>query len=170
MVQNMGLDSVFPNNLEPCLMGNWSNYLQCSRNSSLTDSTGCYPKQRTYAALHHSSSIGVTVVIDTMMYNTCDIDVGESSQIIRFAVTPKASEEISQNSQENTCARVSFLIKLQARRASEAQRLRVSEALRACNFIKKETLAQVFSCEFCEISKNTIFTEYLWTTAPTSGT
>ena len=25
----------------------------------------------------------------------------------------------------------------------------------ACNFIKKETLAQVFSCGFCEISKNT---------------
>ena len=25
----------------------------------------------------------------------------------------------------------------------------------ACNFIKIETLAQVFSCEFCEISKNT---------------
>ena len=38
--------------------------------------------------------------------------------------------EISQNSQENTCARVSFLIKLQAL---------------ACSFIKKETLAQVFS-------------------------
>ena len=41
--------------------------------------------------------------------------------------------EISQNSQENTCARVSFLI-------------------------KNETLAQVFSCEFSEISKNTFFT------------
>ena len=27
----------------------------------------------------------------------------------------------------------------------------------ACNFIKKETLAQVFSCEFSEISKNTFF-------------
>ena len=27
--------------------------------------------------------------------------------------------------------------------------------LEACNFIKKETLAQVFSCEFCEVSKNT---------------
>ena len=25
----------------------------------------------------------------------------------------------------------------------------------ACNFIRKETLAQVFSCEFCEIPKNT---------------
>ena len=44
--------------------------------------------------------------------------------------------EILQNSQENTCARVSFLIN-------------------ACNFFKKETLTQVFSCEFCEISKNT---------------
>ena len=35
----------------------------------------------------------------------------------------------------------------------------------ACNFIKKETLAQMFSCEFCEISKNTFFTEHFWTTA-----
>ena len=29
------------------------------------------------------------------------------------------------------------------------------------NFIKKESLAQVFSCEFCEISKNNFFTEQL---------
>ena len=50
--------------------------------------------------------------------------------------------EISQNSKESTCARVSFLIKLQAE---------------AYNFIKKETLAQLFSCEFCKISKNTFF-------------
>ena len=42
----------------------------------------------------------------------------------------------SQNSQEKTCTRVSFLIKLHAL---------------ACNFIKKQTLAQVFSCEFCKI-------------------
>ena len=47
----------------------------------------------------------------------------------------KAFLEISQNSQEKACARVS---------------------IKACNF-KKESLAQVFSCEFCEISKNTIF-------------
>ena len=31
----------------------------------------------------------------------------------------------------------------------------------ACNFIKKEILAQVFSCEFCEISKNTFFKEQI---------
>ena len=36
---------------------------------------------------------------------------------------------------------------------------------RIFSFIKKETLAQVFSCKFCEISKNTFFTEHLWTTA-----
>ena len=27
----------------------------------------------------------------------------------------------------------------------------------ACNFIKKEALAQVFSCEFCEIYKKTSY-------------
>ena len=32
-------------------------------------------------------------------------------------------------------------------------------------FIKKETLAQVFSIEFCKIFKNTFFTKYLQTTA-----
>ena len=34
----------------------------------------------------------------------------------------------------------------------------------AYNFIKKETLIQVFSCEFYKISKNTFFTGHLWTT------
>ena len=57
---------------------------------------------------------------------------------------------IWQNSQENTCARVSFLIKIQAL---------------ACNLIKNETLAQTLSCEFREIFKNNFFTENLRTTA-----
>ena len=35
----------------------------------------------------------------------------------------------------------------------------------AYNFIKKEILAQVLSCEFCIISKNTFFTEHVWATA-----
>ena len=29
------------------------------------------------------------------------------------------------------------------------------------NFIEKETLAEVISCEFCKIFKNTFFTEHL---------
>ena len=47
--------------------------------------------------------------------------------------------KISQNSQENTCARVSFLIKLRTLGSAQV------------------TMAQVFSCEFFEISKNTFF-------------
>ena len=35
----------------------------------------------------------------------------------------------------------------------------------ACDFIKKEILTEVFSCEFCKIFKNTFFTEQLWTNA-----
>ena len=71
------------------------------------------------------------------------IHVGSSARsfaateaVVQRCSVKKVFLEISQNSQENTCARVSFLIKLQA-------------------FIKKETLAQVFSSEFCEISENT---------------
>ena len=91
MVQNMGLDSVFPKYLEPLPDEQLEQLILISRNSSLTDSTDCYPKQRTYLVLHHSLSIGVTVIVDKMMYNTCDIVVGKSSQIIQFAVRPKAS-------------------------------------------------------------------------------
>ena len=46
--------------------------------------------------------------------------------------------------------------------------LNISQNSQENNFIKKETLTQVFCCEFCEVSKNTFFTEHLWTTA--SGT
>ena len=40
----------------------------------------------------------------------------------------------------------------------------------ACNFIKKETLAQVFSCKFCEIPKKTFFIKHQWATASVSVT
>ena len=62
--------------------------------------------------------------------------------VYRRCSIKKVFLEILQNSQGNTCARASYFIRLQAE---------------ACNFIKKETLAQVFSCEFCKISKNTFF-------------
>ena len=62
--------------------------------------------------------------------------------VVQSCSVKKVFLENSKNSQENTCARISFLIKSQAG---------------ASKFIKKETLAQVSSCEFCEISKNTFF-------------
>ena len=67
--------------------------------------------------------------------------------------------KISQNSQENTYTRVSFLIKLQAPFATLLKKRPWH------SFIKKETLAQVFSCEFWEIFKGTFFTEHLRRTA-----
>ena len=91
MVQNMELDSLFPKYFEPLpdeqleqlvvmflkLFFNWQNRL--------------LSKQRMYAALHHSPSIGVTVIVDEIMYNTCQMVVRESIQIIQFVVFPKAS-------------------------------------------------------------------------------
>ena len=38
-------------------------------------------------------------------------------------------------------------------------------SLQACNFIKKRTPTQVFSCGVCKVFKNTYFEEYLRTTA-----
>ena len=66
--------------------------------------------------------------------------IGFTSSHRRCSIKKVAFPVISKNSQENSCARVTFLIKLKAS---------------ACNFIKKETLAQVLSCEFFKISKNT---------------
>ena len=43
--------------------------------------------------------------------------------------------------------------------------IKVTSTPEACNFIKKEPLARVFSREFCGISKNTFFTEHFWTSA-----
>ena len=41
--------------------------------------------------------------------------------------------------------------------------------LQVYNFIKEESLVQVFSCEFCEIFKNTLFTEHIWETVCASS-
>ena len=73
-----------------------------------------------------------------------------SEAVVRRCSVNKVFLKILQNSQENTCDRVSFLIKLQAE---------------VSNFIQKETLKQVLSCEFCEISKNTFFPDHLRATA-----
>ena len=63
--------------------------------------------------------------------------------------TKKMFLKILQNLQENTCARVSFLIKLQA---SDLQ-------------LYYEAPTQVFSCEFGDIFKNIFFVEHIRTTA-----
>ena len=61
-----------------------------------------------------------------------------SEAVTRRCSVKKVFLKISQNSQENTCARVSFFVKLQAS---------------GLQLDKKVTQAQVFSCEFCETSR-----------------
>ena len=61
-------------------------------------------------------------------------------------ITVMSSSELEAVTRGFLCKKVFFLCK---------------KVPKACNFIKKETLAQVFSCEFCEISKKTLFTEHL---------
>ena len=74
------------------------------------------------------------VIVNTSFYFN-------SEAVVRRCSVKKVFLELSQNSQENTCARFFVLVKLQA---SSLQ----------LYFIKKETLTQVISCEFY-ISKNT---------------
>ena len=65
--------------------------------------------------------------------------------------------EISQNSQENICARVSFLIKLQASGRLDHCFSNFRNIIAILQNSPKETLAQVFSCEFWQTSKNTFY-------------
>ena len=75
--------------------------------------------------------------------------------------------EISQNTQESTCARVSFLIKLLAKACKFIKKETLAQP---CKFIKKETLAQMFSFEIYKISKNAFFTEHPQGTASAAST
>ena len=61
----------------------------------------------------------------------CHLLIFTSETVVRRCSVKKVFLEISQNPQENACA--------------------------TCNFIIKEALAQVFSREYCEISKNTFY-------------
>ena len=101
-----------------------------------------------------------------------------SEAVVRRCSVKKVFSKISQNSQENTCGRVSLLIKLPASASGIFVSSKIIEdkgddenwnykrdrqvraflirVLKACNFTKKR-FQHVFSCEHCEIFKNTYF-------------
>ena len=79
--------------------------------------------------------------------------------------------KIWQNSQENTCAIVSFFpFFFHLYQASDLQKANQWTGFSMITFcherVKKETLALVFFCEFCQSSKNISLTEHLWAIAP----
>ena len=67
--------------------------------------------------------------------------------VVRRCSVNKAFLKSSQNSQENTLARVPFLIKLQ---------------VSACNFIKNGTLAKCFPVNFANFLGAPFFLKHLW--------
>ena len=125
-------------------------FLQQHKLSTLVDMALHFPQRQQFRSPFHSFSslclrswwtdFSVCILIVT----SCWFKVVWSHPEVFYK---KVFLEISQNSQENTCARVSFL---------KICRPEV------CNFIKNEALAQMFSCEFCKISKNTFFYKHLW--------
>ena len=67
--------------------------------------------------------------------------------VVQRCSVKKMSLEIWQNSQENTCARVSFSIKLQAE---------------ACNFIKKRLWHRCFPMNVAKFLRTPFYIEHLW--------
>ena len=83
---------------------------------------------------------GIKFRKNNLKYFFCNLFNIEAKAVAQRCSVKKVFLKISQNSQENTCARDSVLI----------------------NFIKKETLVQVFSCEFCEIFKTPFFLQNIF--------
>ena len=79
-----------------------------------------------------------------------DLSILHSEVVTQRCSVKKVFLEILQNSQENTCARVCFSVNCRHN---------------TCNFIKKEALAQAFSCEICKVSIKPFLTEHLWAAA-----
>ena len=82
--------------------------------------------------LHYHTSCSYRV------YKSCSYRLFKEA-VVRRCFVIKVFLKTSQNSQENTCPRVFFKINLQV------------------SILKKETLVQVLSCEFCKISKTAPF-------------
>ena len=77
--------------------------------------------------------------------NSANDDEDTEAVTQRYSIK-KRFLEISQNSQENTCAEFFFLIKLQAK---------------ACNFIIKTTLHRSFLVNFAKFLRTPFFTKHV---------
>ena len=93
--------------------------------------------------------------LNCLTYLSCTVKFFNSSLIYGEAIVQRCSVkkvflEISKNSQENTCARVSFLIKLQA------------FGLRPATLLKKRLWYTCFPVNFVKFLRAPFFIEHLW--------
>ena len=75
---------------------------------------------------------------------------GYNEAVVQRCSVKNVFLEISQNSQENTCARVSFLIKLQA------------SGLRPATLLKKRLWHRRFPVKFAKFLRTAFFMEHFW--------
>ena len=95
-----------------------------------------------------------------------------SSSVSQKRITPKLFSKNARSTEKAKAATVGVLQeKLFFKISRNSQKTPVSESLFLIKLqtLEQVTLAQVFSCEFCEIFKNTFFTEHFWTTASKKG-
>ena len=76
--------------------------------------------------------------------------ISDTKYVKRFLVFSVCERKLSKLSKKTKGKENCILIALVGMSENTSARV-------VCNFIKKEILAQVFSCEFCQISKNTFF-------------
>ena len=125
-------------------IANLSNAKSLSKPITITRSPKAFERNTESLKRHFSSQQTITSLHACIYRNTWKKQLNVFKNDITKSVPWRCSIkklflEIQQNSPDNNCAKAYFLMKLQAS---------------TCIFSKKETVAQVFSCEFCKISKN----------------
>ena len=92
----------------------------------------------------------------TKKLNTKQLSLSCNKDHITYVIVKKYFVTISRSSHPEVLCKKGVLrnfAKFRGKHLRQSLFLK-NVAGQACNFIKKETLAQVFSCEFCKISKN----------------
>ena len=96
--------------------------------------------------------INLNIIITFMLqlFNNNRETMLHAEAVVQSCSVKKVFLEISQNSQENTCARVSFLIKLQA------------SGLSPTTLLKKRLWHRCFPVNFVKFLRTLFFTNHLW--------
>ena len=96
--------------------------------------------------------INLNVIINFMLqlFNNNRETMLHAEAVVQSCSVKKVFLEISQNSQENACSRVSFLIKLQA------------SGLSPTTLLKKRLWHRCFPVNFVKFLRTPFFTNHLW--------
>ena len=110
-------------------------------------------------------SEGISIIYPCQLKSSSQYLIKKQPQQVHYmkrCSIKKMFWEISQNSQESTCSRVSFLMKWL--RLVTLLKKRLQSRCFPVNFARS-LRTPCFFCEFCEIFKNNLFAENVWVIA-----